>query len=48
VLSDFFPDLRVIVSTGDTAEAIPVRELLPFGNRWDPERGSIPFASPEP
>ena len=46
VLSDLFPDLRVIVSTGEEARSVPVAELLPWGNRWDPELGSIPFKSP--
>ena len=43
VLSDLYPDLCVIVSTGDSAQSVPVAEPLPWGIRWDPERGSIPF-----
>jgi cytidine deaminase len=43
VLSDRYTDLRVIVSTGNAAMAIPVAELLPWGNRWDPDYGSIPL-----
>ena len=47
VLSDYFPQLRVIVSTGGDTRSVPVGELLPWGNRWDPEVGSIPVAKPE-
>lgn len=46
VLSDYFPDLRVIVSTGSEALSVPVSELLPWGNRWDPEAGAIPLSAP--
>lgn len=48
VLSDYFPQLRVIVSSGDAAMSVPIAELLPWGNRWDPEAGSIPVGQPPP
>lgn len=47
VLADYFPDIRVIVSTGREPCSVPVSGLLPWGNRWDPELGSIPVASSE-
>ncbi|WP_329456081.1 cytidine deaminase family protein [Streptomyces sp. NBC_01497] len=34
VLLDYFPDLRVIVGTGDGLRAVPVRELLPESYVW--------------
>lgn len=46
VLSDYFPDLRVIVSTGSETRSVPVSELLPWGNRWDPEKRSHPGSGP--
>jgi cytidine deaminase len=42
VLSDYFPAVRVIVSAGGEVKSVPVSELLPWGNRWDSELGTIP------
>ena len=43
VLLDYYPDLRVIVSTGTALRAVPVADLMPWGNRWDPETGTQPL-----
>ena len=48
VLADYFPEIRVIVSTGQDTRSVHISELLPWGNRWDPELGSIPVAPPQP
>lgn len=48
VLADYFPEIRVIVSTGQEPRSVLISELLPWGNRWDPELGSIPVAPSEP
>lgn len=48
VLGDYFPKIRVIVSTGQEPRSLRISELLPWGNRWDPELGSIPVAPPQP
>lgn len=47
VLFDYFPGIRVIVSTGSELRAVPVADLLPWANRWDQESGSQP-AQPGP
>jgi cytidine deaminase len=47
VLADYFPKIRVIISTGHEPRSVPISELLPWGNRWDPQLGSIPVAPPE-
>ncbi|MBV9381982.1 MAG: hypothetical protein JO242_15110 [Streptosporangiaceae bacterium] len=39
-------DRAEIVAAGDGGRGI--LELLPWGNRWDPELGSVPVAPPEP
>lgn len=48
VLGDYFPQIQVIVSTGQEPRSVPISELLPWGNRWDPELGTIPVAPPQP
>jgi cytidine deaminase len=40
VLLDLHPGIRVAVWTGSEARAVPIAELLPWSNRWDPESGS--------
>jgi cytidine deaminase len=40
VLLDLQPGIRVTVWTGSEARAVPIAELLPWSNRWDPESGS--------
>jgi cytidine deaminase len=47
VLSDYFRGLRVIVSTGGEVKSVPIAGLFPWGNRWDPELGTIPLPAPE-
>lgn len=42
VLLDYYPDIKVIVSTGNSALAVPISDLLPWGNKWDLESGSQP------
>jgi cytidine deaminase len=43
VLLDLFPDIRVIVPTGQSVRAVAIHELLPWAYGWDPESGSTPF-----
>lgn len=42
VLLDYYPDIRVVVSTGSSGRAVPIINLLPCGNGWDRESGTKP------
>jgi cytidine deaminase len=43
ILLDFYPDIRVIVSTGTVGTAVAITDLLPWWNKWDQESGSQPI-----
>ena len=45
VLLDYYPDIRVVVSTGSACHAVPITDLLPWGNRWDQESGTQPVGA---
>ena len=47
VLADYFPEIRVIVSTDGEVRSVTISDLLPWGNRRDPELGSIPLRAPQ-
>ena len=48
VLADYFPQILVIISTGQEPRSVRICDLLPWGNRWTPELGSIPVPPPQP
>jgi len=44
VLVDYFPDIEVIVPTGNGSMIVThVNDLLPWGNRWTRQNGSQPL-----
>jgi cytidine deaminase len=42
MLLDVFPNIRVVVRTGSSTQAVPIAELLPWANRRNPGSGSTP------
>jgi cytidine deaminase len=42
VLLDYQPHIRVIVSSEEVAQSVPIKDLLPYANRWSVASGSLP------
>jgi len=43
VLVDLFPAIQVVIWTGSEARAVPIADLLPWPNAWNPDVGTVPF-----
>lgn len=42
ILLDYHPDIKVIISTGTTAKAVAITDLIPWWNKWDQDAGTQP------
>ncbi|MEV4093697.1 cytidine deaminase family protein [Streptosporangium saharense] len=43
ILSDYHPDIRVLLPTGDGVRSVRITDLIPLNGRWDMDTGTRPF-----
>jgi cytidine deaminase len=43
ILFDYYPDIRVILPTGEGVRSVPIRTLMPLGALWTPADGTQPY-----